>query len=62
MEKKFLLVGVVAMLGVGSFVVSSCSDDDDGCKVCGQSFPITVEGETISCEDAKQMEAEFGCE
>ncbi|MDR0832910.1 MAG: hypothetical protein LBN93_01780 [Candidatus Symbiothrix sp.] len=74
MNKKFLLVGMIAMFGFGAFVVSSCSKDDDdsdsgSCKTaCGTYSAAEVKALIkvgySDCadiqEEAKQLYAEYG--
>ncbi|GHT52240.1 hypothetical protein AGMMS49982_11940 [Bacteroidia bacterium] len=64
MKKKFLLVGVVAMLGFGAFVVTSCDDDEETCTCQGESATLaeinkgqTEDGEPTFSSCAEAVEA-----
>ncbi|MDR2853691.1 MAG: hypothetical protein LBV31_00100 [Prevotellaceae bacterium] len=64
MKKKFLFVSLAAMLGFGAFVVSSCSDDDDTCKICGEEVTdAELKAAGVSCADMKSLiKLAGGCE
>jgi hypothetical protein len=66
MKKMIFLVGIIATMGLGAFIVSCGKDDDksnsqDEICVCGVTSN-TLNALGLTCSEAKEYVKKYGCD